>query len=164
MRRLLPGLLWFVRADWTPPELRHVPSLRTIGLRGDDGRSPSASLGVIVAEEWGANPLSSRDAGTFVEVIGNNRAFLASESRGASDITTWEEISFRKLKLLGHELSFTIDLSRVECGCNAAIYLVEMAEVSDNILTSGYCDIQGYDSDEMEACTELDLLVRVPGA
>ena len=87
----LPGVLWLalVRADWTPPELRHVPSLRTIGLRGDDGRSSSASLGVIVAEEWGANPLSSRDGGTFVEVIGNNRAFLASESRGLA--SQWVE-------------------------------------------------------------------------
>lgn len=25
---------------------------------------------------------------------------------------------------------------------------------------SGYCDIQGFDIEDMEACTELDLLVR----
>ena len=73
--------------------------------------------------------------------------------------TTWSEISFRKLKLLGQQMSFTIDYSKVECGCNGAVYLVNMPEVSEEITTSGYCDIQGYEeASKVPPCIELDLI------
>ena len=69
---------------------------------------------------------------------------------------SWDAVEYEKLFLLDRSLSFTIDLSSVGCGCNAAVYLVAMDKPSS--IGSNYCDIQGFDLEDMEACTELDLL------
>ena len=45
------------------------------------------------------------------------------DSMGAAE---WSQIAYRKLDLLGKTLSFDIDLSKVGCGCDAAVYLVGM--------------------------------------
>ena len=46
------------------------------------------------------------------------------------------------MPLLGRTLSFTVDLSAVECGCNAAVYLVAMKGASRPGTCGGdyYCD------------------------
>ena len=43
-------------ADWTPPELRHVPKLTTVSLVDGDGTSSKAMLDVLVSMEGSANP------------------------------------------------------------------------------------------------------------
>ena len=98
-RGLLCLLLGAAAADWTPPELRHVPQLRPVPLRGDDGLSSSASLGVFVAEEWSDNPVVSSDEGRSIEVMGSHRAYLAQDPHAAAAsagialaVTTWREI------------------------------------------------------------------------
>ena len=71
---------------------------------------------------------------------------------------SWQEVSYRKLRLLDKKLEFTIDLSNVGCGCNAAAYLVEMGDTSSSVMSSDYCDIQGFDSPDIRPCVELDLI------
>ncbi|KOO25747.1 glycosyl hydrolase family7 [Chrysochromulina tobinii] len=69
----------------------------------------------------------------------------------------WSDVAYEKLAPLDKSLSFTIDMSAVPCGCNAALYLVQMDMPSGDD-GSGYCDIQGFDDPSMKACTELDVI------
>lgn len=117
--------------------------------------------GGFVAESFGTNKVEvvgDRDEHGVLKgfaVQGNNRLFAVRDYVWAHK---WSDVNYRKLDLLGKALSFTVDLSEVPCGCNAAIYLVQMdAPVGER---SNYCDIQGFDSDfdEVEPCTEIDLL------
>ena len=63
-------------------------------------------------------------------------------------------------QLLGKSLAFDVDVSAAGCGCNAAVYLVGMAQGGHDAGTCGgdfYCDanfVCGADS----ACTEIDLM------
>lgn len=118
--------------------------------------------GGLVAESWGTSRvdyLEERDAsGTFVgvKVRGNNRLFSVNDYVWAHK---WRDVSYKHWKLLNRALTFTLDLSGVGCGCNAAIYLVAMSEPEAE--RSGYCDIQsGYDDDfdSVQPCLEIDLL------
>ena len=152
-------------ATWTPPEERHVPNLQAVKLLGRDytttGSNPNAvhDLGDAVVEEWSTVPLQSVDDGLGLTVRGLSRAYLARPSiLAAGALRSWREVSFRKLRLLDESLSFTADLSQVGCGCNAAVYLVKMPEVSDSLVNSAYCDIQGFDDPTRSACAEFDLL------
>ena len=72
-------------------------------------------------------------------VAGSVRLYQASSS-------AWSEPRIGRLHLLGKRLRFSVDLSRVECSCNAAVYLVSMR-------TASYCD-----ANTAPSCTELDLL------
>ena len=55
-------------------------------------------------------------------MTGGSRAFLGLDGESFAPATThsWMDISFRQLELLDHQLSFTVDLSNVGCGCNGA--------------------------------------------
>lgn len=91
-------------------------------------------------------------------MTGGSRLFLANDKEFApSTVRSWKDISYRKLALLGQQLSFSVDMSKVGCGCNGAVYLVAMDEASSHI-ASGYCDIQGYDIPDVAPCVELDLI------
>ena len=117
--------------------------------------------GGFVAEAWGSSQVSyleERDSqGVYegVKVKGNNRLFAISDYVWAHK---WRDVSYRHFNLLDRALSFTIDVSNVGCGCNAAVYLVQMTEPDGD--GPGYCDIQGYDSefDIVRPCLEIDLL------
>merc|ERR1719162_1718601 len=62
----------------------------------------------------------------------------------------WEAQNIAQLKLLGKAMSFTVDLSRVGCACNLALYLASSpARGADNLPSRGldrggqppfYCD------------------------
>ena len=48
----------------------------------------------------------------------------------------YDDTVYSSVKLLGRTLSLTVDLSAAECGCNAAWYLVNMAQNAQ----PGICD------------------------
>ncbi|KAL1526280.1 hypothetical protein AB1Y20_014998 [Prymnesium parvum] len=86
---------------------------------------------------------------TKLSVAGNVRAYWVNDSTKHS----WAQISYKKFNVLGKALQFTVDMSGVDCGCNAAFYLVAMDTTSTG--ESGYCDIQGGGG---RACLEVDIL------
>jgi len=86
----------------------------------------------FVAERWGKG---AQVAGDAITLSGNNRLYLKDGG------------GYAHIDLRGKTLRFTVDVSRVPCSCNAALYLVSMP-----FPNGGYCDIQTQPS-----CTELDL-------
>ena len=89
-------------------------------------------------------------------MLGRSQLYLAREVAIGNGPRTWTDVSFALLQLMDSELSFTVDLSQVGCGCGASVSLVHMNEVPDSIIGSGYCSAQGGDS--VKACAEIDLL------
>ena len=88
--------------------------------------------GAFVGESWSSTKSRAVDAGRGIAVIGSSRMFFAKPGPGKS----WFDVKYEKLFLLGRALSFTIDLSAVVCGCNAAVYLVGMSKPEER--GSGY--------------------------
>ena len=93
-------------------------------------------------------------------VRGGARAyFVAGLSDGGSDHPrSWSHLRYEQLKLRGRSLRFTADLSRVGCGCVAALYLVAMPDRPDATQhLSGYCDAVPRRSGS-GPCVEIDVL------
>ena len=98
----------------------------------DDGYL--TTLGFLAAEHWSRGIAL---IGKHIEVTGLNRAYLSAPD-AARRWWEWGNVDYRKLMLLNRRLSFTVDLSRVGCGHDAALYLVEMTKPTR--WAAGYCD------------------------
>ena len=103
------------------------------------------------AVESGAGSLDG--SGAF-RVVGNTRAYLVQDHRGAS----WANHRYVRFDLSRAPLRFELDLSNVPCGCLACVYMVAMPDPAGG--TSQYCDMAenvapGYGGG---VCTEIDLL------
>ena len=104
--------------------------------------------GGLVQEPGGKGTLTGQSYSTAT-LHGSNREYLVNDTSQHS----WAQVRYRHLNLLGKTLTFTVDVSGVGCGCNAALYLVGMKQPMGG--ASGYCDIQVQGGG---ACIELDLL------
>ncbi len=140
----------------------HLPSWPfPIAHCSDAARTVCQQLpGSWIGEAW-SNTKGTRtiDRKRGIAITGSSRMFytrLVPLSEQAAKMQ-WADVAYEKLELLGKSLSFTIDMSDVPCGCNAALYLVQMDAPSVDG-GSGYCDIQGFDDPSAEACTELDII------
>jgi hypothetical protein len=111
----------------------------------------------FTAEKWGTNNVQteSTDEHRTITVRGNNRVYAVEDI----NVRDWAEVRYHKFPILDKQLSFSVDLSGVKCGCNAAVYLVAMPArgSADPKNPAAYCDIQGYDRG-IPACVELDVL------
>eukprot|EP00966_Prymnesium_polylepis_P325420 7381407-Prymnesium_polylepis.3 len=107
----------------------------------------------LVAENYGTRQISTKLTQGYsqVNITGNNRAYLVNDWVWA---TRWRDVSYKHLMLMERSLEFTIDFSKVGCGCNAAIYLVGMPAAPWGPGASDYCDIQ----DDDKRCAEIDIL------
>lgn len=115
----------------------------------------------MVLERWSRRwPVED---GSGITLRGSQRAYLARFPSTAGMVEpgelAWKEITYDKLRLLGKTLYWSIDVSRVPCGCNAAFYLSAMPQPDAS--GSQYCDIntpptQSGDGDG-ERCVEIDL-------
>ena len=76
----------------------------------------------------------------------SNNKLYAANTLGSE----WSGVSYHKLGLLNRELSFDVDLSGVQCGCNAAVYLAHMTQIGGK---PNYCDAWSEPS-----CLEIDML------
>lgn len=97
-----------------------------------------------------------------IDVRFNSRSYVLSKYNPTCDDTsfggTYPCVSYRQgaLHLAGKTLSFTLDLSKAGCGCNAAIYLVGMPQNSQPTTCKDYyCDANSVCG---VACTEIDLV------
>ena len=136
-----------------------LPSWRVPMRHCDDAacRTYKEVDGFFVGEPWSETKATRViDRGKGLAVAGSSRLYLAAPLPGGLAPAQWMDVQYQHFHLVGKSLSFTIDLSNVACGCNAALYLVQMSVPSDK--DAQYCDIQGFDSDEFEPCTELDVI------
>ena len=100
-----------------------------------------APQSVFIVQSGGATRNVTIGDDGKLAVGGNARIYFASEPAHHFNATL-----FYKAMLLGKRLSYTIDLSTMDCGCVAAFYLVEMPgygrDGKPDKSTSGdyYCD------------------------
>lgn len=133
------------------PWLPLASGLTAARLHVIDGSLPSAlSSPGLAAEPFGSQRLSSRNGS--LSIVGNNRAYLVEDVIASR--SGWNEATYARLRLLGRELRFSLDLSRVGCGCDASVYLVAMDDPSAQ--GSNYCDIQT--PPPLTRCVEIDLI------
>jgi hypothetical protein len=86
-----------------------------------DGTICESRQGLFVGESWSEKTTRVVDANRGLAVIGSSRMFYAlSGARGIAP-KQWMDVKYDKLDLLDKSLSFTIDLSEVPCGSNAAV-------------------------------------------
>ena len=107
---------------------------------GFDG-SPNAGLDAAYGNIEATTP------GT-IELSGNGRGYIIKDHTKGRQ--------YKLFNMLGKTLHFTVDVSKVPCGCNAALYFVAMRAGNS---PDNYCDIQTTPS-----CTELDAYEANRGA
>ena len=107
----------------------------------------------FVGERWGSTDTCKPFELDGLKVQGNNRLYaIQSFPETPGD---WGSFEYLRLPLLNRQLQFDVDLSKVGCGCNAAVYLVAMPE-RPNEYNPAYCDIAGVGGND--ACLEIDML------
>ena len=102
---------------------------KTHGLRPRVLPIATDGVGHGVLQEPRLHGGSVSTADRVLTLRGGARAYFAAD---LSDVSSgeqprgWSHLRYEQLKLRGRSLRFTVDLSRVGCGCVAALYLVDM--------------------------------------
>ena len=88
------------------------------------------------------------------KVQGDSRAYLVQDSTQ----TLWQDHKYVRLDLQKDPLTFSLDLSKVPCGCLACVYMVKMKD--PDVDGSNYCDMAENTKPGLngEECIELDVL------
>jgi len=97
------------------------------------------------ANSWG--PVTA--SGSQITIGKGPRFYLANKCASAFDPTV-----FSAAKLLGSCITFTVDVSKLGCGLNAAFYLLSMPTASAGSNGDYYCDANAVDG---SSCAEMDL-------
>ena len=115
-----------------------------------DGAHPNAGWVVEHAKD---KPVAMSADGTLT-VTGNTRAYLVEDYMGLR----WADFKYERADMFKKPLEFTLDLSNVNCGCLACVYLVAMKDPSGD--SSNYCDMAENVAPGIGGgtCTELDIL------
>jgi hypothetical protein len=100
-----------------------LPSWKLPIKHCDDAAQSQCRLrsGRFVGESWSEKKSRSVDNGKGIAVIGSSRLFYAQGGEEGLTPKQWRDVEYEKLFLVDKSLSFTIDLSDVPCGCNAAV-------------------------------------------
>lgn len=106
--------------------------------------------------------------GSGIDIDGGTKLMIHKDSGATVANTchpTWRPEDIMQFKLLGRTISFTVDLSKVGCGCNLAFYLVSApardeqgnAIPGDNMLAphNFYCDANKVGG---QWCPEVDIM------
>jgi len=109
----------------------------------------TATTGYLIqaggSNSWG--PVTA--SGSQVTIGKGPRFYLANTCASAFGPTV-----FSAVKLLGGSITFTVDVSKLGCGLNAAFYLVSMPAGSAGSNGDYYCDANAVGG---TACSEMDL-------
>ena len=94
------------------------------------------------------------DSDGKLHVTGSTRVYLVEDHRKQE----WGEHRYHRFDLSQRELKFTLDVSRVPCGCIACVYLVAMKDPAKG--KSNYCDMATYLDPGIGdgVCMEFDIL------
>ena len=161
-RRMLPGVGMFARSSHGRATMQaerqkrktHSPRPQVLPIATD-----GVGHGVLQEPRLHGGTVSTADRA--LTLCGGARAYFAADLSDASSGEQprgWSHLRYEQLKLRGRSLRFTADLSRVGCGCVAALYLVDMPGRPDATQQrSGYCDALPRRSGS-GACIEIDLL------
>lgn len=98
---------------------------------------PSAPRAGFASELW-TNHIST--AGGAVTLKGNGRVYAVADATSAGVVDAvrgadygreaWGALRYHRIDLRGKTLRFTVDVSRVACSNNAALYFVSMTDPS----------------------------------
>ena len=86
--------------------------------------------------------------GDTLRLFGDTRVYLVADHTQSE----WSDHEYIHMLHDGREMSFTLDLSRVPCGCIATVYLVQMDR--PGLTDANYCDANTSPS---HWCTEIDI-------
>ena len=86
--------------------------------------------------------------GDTLRLFGDTRVYLVADHTQSE----WSDHDYLHMLHDGREMSFTLDLSRVPCGCIATVYLVQMDR--PGLTDANYCDANTSPS---HWCTEIDI-------
>ena len=86
--------------------------------------------------------------GDTLRLFGDTRVYLVADHTQSE----WSDHDYLHMLHDGREMSFTLDLSRVPCGCIATVYLVQMDR--PGLTDANYCDANTSPS---HWCTEMDI-------
>ena len=94
------------------------------------------------------------DSDGKLHVTGSTRVYLVEDHRKRE----WAEHRYHRFDLSQRELTFTLDVSRVPCGCIACVYFVAMKDPASS--KSNYCDMATYLDPGIDdgVCMEFDIL------
>jgi len=140
-----------------------VRALAVLALAARPAGAESACGGWLNVS--GAGEGSSYASGHGGDVMGHK---LTMKHNSGFSITTsckydWDPRSFKLFRLLGRTLTYTVDLSKVGCACNLALYLVPLpARGPSGSPSRGTCSYVSYYCDANAACgnwcPELDVM------
>mmetsp|Transcript_145301 Transcript_145301/g.404989 ORF Transcript_145301/g.404989 Transcript_145301/m.404989 type:complete len:565 (-) Transcript_145301:93-1787(-) len=125
---------------------------------GADCGGKAAVGGLAGPAAWKGGGLNI--TGAKVEVSHNAGVSLVSSDNACED---WNPDGFKVLHLLGKTVSYKLDLSKVGCGCNVALYLIEYpAKDWSGNPSKGSCDYSPYYCDANQVCgqwcPEIDIM------
>jgi len=148
---IMQGSKWLISSAVLLSHLNAAP----LPVTSESIQQGTSSLSTVQFGPYPNGGMVSEPDQNAIQYLDDGDIKLSKGTRGYLidnvDETSWSDVQYKKLDLLGKTLSFSVDLSTVPCGCNAAVYLVAMtAPESDS---SGYCDIHTSPS-----CVELDLM------
>jgi hypothetical protein len=107
-----------------------VQQFGAVATAGQNSNTLGKSLRLLNAGRLGSQgrqiAKTTREGRTYFGVVGCSTRMSRQEE-------------LLSLNLLDHSISFDIDVSRVGCNCNAALYLVSMAQNSDSLSSDKYC-------------------------
>ena len=103
---------------------------------------------------WEPDPQPIVNEGSL-RVNGDTRAYLVQNIEAGDN---WGDHRYVRSNMMTTPLKFTIDLSNVDCGCLACVYLVAMRDPSAG--SSNYCDMAENVAPGWQGgmCTEVDIL------
>ena len=94
--------------------LLHVPRVVLVTPPAFHVAIDGDQSGGFVAESWGVTSQVAAHGPDGIAVENNNRLFAAHTLNEKE----WGTVAYRRFDLLDRDLSFDVDLSGVQCGCN----------------------------------------------
>jgi len=137
----LPFVLTFLSSI---PAITLAKTVGSVQVEGNDGEI------FLLAPDWAAPSIQVLDNGFTLN--GNARLYF-----GSAAVDEFAADSYWQAPLANKKFSYTVDVSNVECGCDASAYFVNMPGSPNNAGPGGdyYCDAN---MGNQQWCPEYDVM------